>query len=50
MRRWPIIRHIRWYYLAYGHAKNWIDFGRHQYLFQNQDDWKFLERVWRGEE
>lgn len=51
MRRWPIIRHVRWLYLnwrVHQWAAAWgamgIGLGS-----PNQSDLDHLERIWRGE-
>lgn len=49
MKRWPIIRHIRWFYL---HAKFWTWWERvgcYLGAVPNEADLDYLERVWRGE-
>lgn len=51
MKRWPVVRHIRYYYLnyqvrraAYRWARVGIGLG-----FPNESDLKYLCKVWRGE-
>jgi len=50
MKRWPVIRHVRYYYLRFcvnRHYANWQQFG---YLpVHAEHDYAVLERVWRGE-
>jgi hypothetical protein len=50
MKRWPIIRHIRWLYLTHRvnqHYRTWLALG---YLPVNADsDYEHLDKIWRGE-
>ena len=50
MKRWPVIRHIRYYYLRYQvhkHYAMWMSLGS---LPVHADrDYAELDKVWRGE-
>jgi hypothetical protein len=50
MKRWPIIRHIRYFVLkhrVYRHYHMWYELG---YLPVNaQHDYDILDKIWRGE-
>ena len=47
MKRWPIIRHIRYWYLSYKVQKK--DYcGRYGILVPSKEDSDHLEKVWRG--
>lgn len=50
MKRWPIIRHVRWLVLlcrVNKHYAVWLDLG---YLpVYAQQDYDHLDRIWRGE-
>lgn len=48
VKRWPIIRHVRWFFLAWGFERWWQDYGRHLGAVPNQSDLRFLEAVWEG--
>jgi hypothetical protein len=51
MKRWPIIRHIRWLITAYKverHYAAWLDLGYlpiHRHLDEER-----LDRIWQGSE
>ena len=51
MKRWPIIRHIRWLYLSWKverHYEAWRSLGM---LPSNREhDDKILDAIWRGEQ
>ena len=50
--RWPVIRHIRWWWLARAtarHAQWWAEHGI-GLGFINDSDRRYLDRVWRGEQ
>ena len=49
MKRWPIIRHIRYFILQRRLARWWQRYGRHHFLLVNERDLLYLDRVWRGE-
>jgi hypothetical protein len=50
MRRWPIIRHLRYFVLRYKvnrHYDMWLSLG---YLpVHAQHDYDVLDQIWRGE-
>ena len=50
MSRWPIIRHIRYYYLLYQvnrHYEMWRSLGA--LPVNAHHDYAALDRIWRGE-
>jgi len=49
MKRWPIIRHIRYLILRRQLGRWWAGYGRHRFLLVNERDLLYLDRVWRGE-
>ena len=48
MKRWPIIRHIRYYWLAWRAGRVLARYGRHSYLIVSVEDALYLQDVWRG--
>lgn len=50
MRRWPIIRHIRYWWLSRQFCRWWLEVGQYHWLAPNQLDLEYLDRVWRGEQ
>lgn len=50
MKRWPIIRHVRYFYLLYKvneHYEFWAQMGM---MPSNSDnDYAVLDAIWRGE-
>lgn len=48
MKRWPIIRHVRWLNLSYGYWKWWHDIGHVLGAFPNPADMQYLQDVWEG--
>lgn len=46
MKRWPIIRHVRYFIIAYHFNRWWFEFGRHHWLVPNESDLKYLDDVW----
>ena len=50
MKRWPIIRHIRWYLLAREVDRHYALWRKLGYLpFHRGHDEEILDKVWRGE-
>ena len=49
MKRWPIIRHARWFMASHRFWKWWDDFGQHFGCHPNPADLAWLDRIWRGE-
>lgn len=49
MKRWPIVRHIRYLILRRRLARWWASYGRHHWLVVNEADLLYLDRVWKGE-
>lgn len=48
MKRLPIIRHIRYYILAWRFWRWWDNVGCHLGVVPNEQDLVYLERVWKG--
>jgi hypothetical protein len=48
MKRWPIIRHIRWLYYNHQLLHWWKHYGQHFWLTPNDADFEFLNDVWNG--
>lgn len=48
MKRWPVIRHIRYWVLSIKFALWWGRAGRHLGAFPNPNDIEYLNAVWRG--
>lgn len=50
MKRWPLVRHVRWLVLTIAvrrHYNHWRQLG---YLPVNaQSDYEVLDRIWRGD-
>ena len=50
IKRWPIIRHLRWLWYSWQLAR-WMQFwSRAGLTLPNIHDLEYLNRVWRGEE
>ena len=49
MSRWPILRHIRWFYLYWQFTRWWLHVGRYHWLAPNPGDEIYLDDVWKGE-
>lgn len=49
MKRWPVIRHVRWFWLAILFEIWWRRVGHRHGLVPSQSDLAYLDRVWRGE-
>lgn len=50
MKRWPIIRHVRYYYLLLQvnrHYARWQELG--YFPVHSQSDYDYLDAIWRGE-
>lgn len=49
MKRWPIIRHARYFWHAYWLSR-WVDFHARRGLgfFPQESDLQFLQDVWKG--
>ncbi len=50
MKRWPVIRHIRYFYHARRLNRWWNEIGSHFWLAVNEQDIQFLEDVWDGKQ
>ncbi len=48
MRRWPIIRHVRYFYLRTRFIM-WWNQCQGMFFAPNPSDLEYLEKVWRGE-
>lgn len=48
MKRWPVIRHIRWLWLSYRFERWWSEVGHLLGAVRNPSDLKFLDDVWSG--
>lgn len=48
MKRWPIIRHLRWLYHYYGFYTWWHQVGQHLGAFPSPYDLQFLDDIWEG--
>lgn len=49
MRRWPIIRHVRWFYLNVRFNLWWNSLPPALFICPNPSDLEYLDKVWRGE-
>lgn len=49
MKRWPVVRHIRFLYLRWRFESWWLRCGRYYWLAPNVNDEEYLDAVWRGE-
>ena len=50
MKRWPIIRHVRYYYGVYQVYRHYAEWRKMGYLPVNADsDYAVLDKIWRGE-
>jgi CHC2 zinc finger len=49
MSRWPIIRHVRWWYLNWRFNRWWLRVGRNHGVAPNPCDEVYLDYVWKGE-
>lgn len=49
MKRWPIIRHVRYFYLRTRFNIWWNTIGHVLGAFPNPSDIEFLEAVWKGD-
>jgi hypothetical protein len=49
MKRWPVIRHIRWMVLHSRFQKWWFSEGCYLGDVPNEADMDYLERIWKGE-
>lgn len=47
MKRWPIIRHARYYWHLY-HMRRWWALWSHFGYFPNAADIRFLDDIWTG--
>lgn len=48
MKRLPIVRHVRFLWLAWQFDRWWRGVGCHLGAFPNQADFDFLDDVWHG--
>ena len=49
-KRWPIIRHVRWYMLQRNYWEWWYEVGFMLGAFPNPADLKYMQDVWEGRE
>ncbi len=49
MKRWPVIRHVRYWLLLCRVSQELARYGEHAYLIVNLEDAELLGRIWRGE-
>lgn len=49
MKRWPVIRHVRWLAASLAFAYWWDRFGKENWLTPNPADLRYLDAIWRGE-
>jgi hypothetical protein len=49
MRRWPVIRFVRFLILAWRFCRWWEHFGRHHWAIPNPGDLEYLEDVRKGQ-
>ena len=49
MKRFPIIRHVRFFYLRW-RLERWVDYCRDVGVgvFAQESDWTYLQEVWEG--
>lgn len=47
-KKWPIIRHIRYFYWAWKFDRYWQNY-KHVFLVPNDGDMQYLDAIWRGE-
>ena len=50
MKRWPIIRHIRFFYLRWRFNVWWAAYGQYLGAAPNESDLEHLQKVWEGRE
>ena len=48
MKRWPLIRHVRWAWHAWRFSHWWETWGRYLGAVPNPQDLRYLEDVWDG--
>ena len=48
MKRWPLIRHVRFFWAAWRLARWWKTVGSHYWLAPNPLDERYLEAIWKG--
>lgn len=48
MKRWPIVRHVRYLWMVWRFWRWWTTFGHLIAAVPNEADLKFLEAVWEG--
>lgn len=51
MKRWPLIRHVRYFYLLYRvnqHYDRWLRIG--YFAFNARHDYAILDDIWEGKE
>jgi hypothetical protein len=49
MKRWPLIRHLRWWYLTWQCNRRWRTCAREDWRRPNTTDDALLDAVWKGE-
>lgn len=48
MKRWPIVRHVRYLWLSWCFWRWWKHIGSHIAAVPNQSDFEYLADVWNG--
>ena len=48
MKRWPVIRHVRWIWYSYQLMRWWKQVGQYYWLYPNPEDLHFLKDVREG--
>lgn len=48
MKRWPIIRHIRWFLEMLSYRAWWNEVGREHWLAPSPRDVEYLKDIWEG--
>ena len=48
MKRWPVMRHVRWLWLDLCLFWWWDTVGKHYWVGPNPKDIQFLDEVWKG--
>jgi hypothetical protein len=48
MKKWPIIRHVRYFWLKFKFMVWWDKIGSRIFIVPARRDLEYLEKVWRG--